>query len=121
MIINFYGAYILRNLSSGAQQNRINNHNREQGRKSHYQNEGQPKIYGGNAIWNKHVLSFFRKIAIVSDYFKANGSSFHTLGAATEKARLPKLSLVLGPISYLGIFERCRRLAKYGSCCVDRT
>ena len=36
-------------------------------RKSHYQNEGLPKIYGGNAIWNKYVLSFFRKIAIVSD------------------------------------------------------
>ena len=30
--INFYGAYIHRNLSSEAQQNRINKHNREQGR-----------------------------------------------------------------------------------------
>ena len=38
------------------------------------------------------VLSFFRKIAIVSDVFKVIGSSFQTLGAATEKARLPKLS-----------------------------
>ena len=43
------------------------------------------------------------------------GSSFQTLGAATEKARLPKLSFVLGTISCcevddlscLGIFERC--------------
>ena len=76
------------------------------------------------------VLSFFRKIAIVSDVFKVIGSSFQTLGAATEKARLPKLSFVLGTISCcgfvlgtisccevddlscLGIFERCRRLAK---------
>ena len=56
------------------------------------------------------------------------GSSFQTLGAATEKARLPNLSFVLGTIScfeiddlsYLGIFERCRRLAKYGSCYIDR-
>ena len=59
IIINFYGAYILRNLSSEAQQNRIIKHNREQGRASHYQNEGKPKMYGGNAVWNKYVLSFF--------------------------------------------------------------
>ena len=32
IIINFYGAYILRNLISEAQQNRIIKHNREQGR-----------------------------------------------------------------------------------------
>ena len=49
-------------------------------RKSH-QNEGQPKIYGGNAIWNK-----------LSDVFKVMGSSFQTLGAATEKARLPMIN-----------------------------
>ena len=100
-------------------------------RKSQYQNEGQRNIYGGNAIWNKYVLRFHRKIAIVSDVFKVLGSSFQTLGAATEKARLPKLIqvFVLGTISCceiddlscLGIFERCRRLAKYGGCCVDRT
>ena len=77
-------------------------------RKSHYQNVGQPKIYGGNAIWNK-----------LSDVFKVMGSSFQTLGATTEKARLPKLSFVLGTISCeiddlscLGIYERYRRLAK---------
>ena len=66
-------------------------------------------------------ISFFsRKIAIVSDVFKVMGSSFQTLGAATEKALSPKLSFVLGTISCceiddlscLGIFERCRRLAK---------
>ena len=61
--------------------------------KSHYQKEGQPKIYGGNAIWNKYVLTFFRKVAVVSDDFKAMGYSFQTLGAMTEKACLPKLSL----------------------------
>ena len=66
-----------------------------------------------------NVLSFFRKIVIVSDVFKVMGSSFQTLGAATEKACLPKLSFVLGTISCeiddlscLGIVERCRRLAK---------
>ena len=32
LIINFYGAYILRNLGSEAQQNRNIKHNREQGR-----------------------------------------------------------------------------------------
>ena len=60
------------------------------------------------------------KIAIVSDVFKVMGSSFQTLGAATEKAHLPKFSFVLGTISLCeiddlscqGVFERCRRLAK---------
>ena len=47
-----------------------------------------------------NVLSFFRKIAIVvSDVFKVVGISFQMLGTATEKARLPKLSFVLGTIS----------------------
>ena len=32
IIINFYGAYILRNVSSEVQQNRIIKHNRKQGR-----------------------------------------------------------------------------------------
>ena len=89
-------------------------------RKSQYQNDGQPKIYGGNAICNKYVWIFIWKIAIVSDVFNVMGSSLQTLGAATEKARLPKLSYVLGKISCceiddmscLGIFERRRRLAK---------
>ena len=44
-------------------------------------------------------IEFFRKVAIVSDVFKVMGSSFQTLGAATEKACLPKLCLVLGTIS----------------------
>ena len=35
-------------------------------RKSHYQNEEPPKSYGGNAF-GIHALSFFRKVAIVSD------------------------------------------------------
>ena len=79
IIINFYDTYIFKNLSSETQQNKTIKHNRE-----------QPKIYGG---------VFFRKIAIVSDVFKVTGSAFQTLGAATEKARLPKLSFVLGTIS----------------------
>ena len=60
------------------------------------------------------------EIAIVSDVFKVMGNSFQALDAATEKARLPKLSFVLGTmgcceiddLSCLGIFEICRRLAK---------
>ena len=58
-------------------------------------------------------------MAIVSDVFKVMGCSFQTIGAATEKACLPKFSLVLGTgsceihdLSCLWIFERCRRLAK---------
>ena len=47
------------------------------------------------------------------------GNSFQTLGAVTEKC-LPKLSFVLSTISCceiddlscLGIFERCKKLAK---------
>ena len=66
-------------------------------------------------------LEFFQKVAIVLDVFKVMLSSFQTLGAATKKACLPKLSLVLGTInccemdglSCIGMFERCRRLAKY--------
>ena len=59
--------------------------------KSHYHNEVQPKIYGGNAILNKFVLRFFWKVPIVSDVFKVMGSSFQTLGAATEKARFAQI------------------------------
>ena len=65
-------------------------------------------------------MNYFRKIAIVSDVFTVMGSSFQTVGAATEKAHLPKLSFVVGTISCceiddlgcLGIFERCKTLAK---------
>ena len=65
-------------------------------------------------------MFFFWNVVIVSDVFKVMGSSLQTLGAATEKARLPKLSFVLGTISCceiddlscLEIFERCKRLAK---------
>ena len=59
------------------------------------------------------------KIAIVSDVFKVMSSLFQTLGAATEKARLPKLRFVICTIiceiddlGCLRIFERRRRLAK---------
>ena len=46
----------------------------------------------------KICLDFFRKIAIASNVFKGVGSSFQIPGTATEKACLPKLSLVLGKI-----------------------
>ena len=63
----------------------------------------------------------FWKVPVVIDLnvLKVMRSSFQTLGAVTEKACLLKFSLVLGTISCemdylscLGIFERCRRLAK---------
>ena len=121
IIISFYGDNILRNLTSEAQQNRIIKHNRKQGHEKisiRTRDNRTFIIYDGNAIWNK-CLEFFRKIAIVIDVSKVMGSLFQTLGAATEKAHLPRLTLVLGPISCeiddlscLGIFERCRRLAK---------
>ena len=56
----------------------------------------------------------------VSHSFKMMVSSFQNLDAGTETARLPRFSLVLGTkswceiddLSCLGIFERCKRLAK---------
>ena len=46
-------------------------------------------VYGWNANSNKYVL---RNVLIVAtDDFKVIGSSFYSFGAATEKARLPKL------------------------------
>ena len=120
IIINFYGAYILRNLSSEAQQNRIIKHNREQGRAKVIIRTRDNRRFMVEMQFGINVFSFFRKIGIVSDVFKVMGSSFQILGAATEKARLPKLSFVLGTISCCEIvdlscpwiFERCRRLAK---------
>ena len=69
------------------------------------------------------MLWCFLNVAIISDDFKVTG--VQTLGAGTDKARLHKLSLVLGTISceiddisYLRIFEK--RLAELGGCRVDR-
>ena len=42
----------------------------------------------------------FTKEAILSQDFNVVGSSFQMMGAATEKARLPRFSLVLGIESY---------------------
>ena len=58
----------------------------------------------------------------LSDDFTVVLSCFEMLGAATEKARLPIVSLVVGTssccevddLSCLGMFDRCRRLAKKG-------
>ena len=66
------------------------------------------------------INMYFEYVARVSNVFKVTGNSFQTLGASTEKTLLPKLSLLLEAIkccqiddlSCLGIFERCRRLAK---------
>lgn len=44
---------------------------------------------------NMSLVFFFWKVAIVLDDFKVMGSSLQILDAVTEKARLPKLNLVL--------------------------
>ena len=95
IIINFYGAYILRNLSSEAQQNIIIKHNREQGRANVIIRTRDNRRFMVEMQFRINVLSFVSEIAIVSDVFKVMVSSFQTLGAATEKACLPKLSFVL--------------------------
>ena len=68
----------------------------------------------------RYVLRCLRKEARLSQDFNVVGSSFQTMGAATEKARLPRFSLVLGiesccevdDLSCLGMLEKCRRLAR---------
>ena len=90
IIINFYGACILKKLSSEVQQNRIIKHNSEQGRAKVSTRTRDNRIFMVEMQFGIDVLSFFRKIAIVSDVFKVIGSSFQTLDAATEKAHLPK-------------------------------
>ena len=72
----------------------------------------------------RYVFRFLllRKDARLSQDFKVVGSSFQMMGAATEKARLPRFSLVLGiesccevdDLSCLGTLEKCRRLARLG-------
>ena len=68
----------------------------------------------------RYVFRFLRKDARLSQDFKVVGSSFQMMGAATEKARLPRFSLVVGiesccevdDLSCLGTLEKCRRLAR---------
>ena len=70
----------------------------------------------------RYVFRFLRKDARLSQDFKVVGSSFQMMGAATEKARLPRFSLVLGiesccevdDLSCLGTLEKCRTLARKG-------
>ena len=72
------------------QQNRIIKHNREQSRAKVSIRTRDNRRFMVEMQFGTDVLSFFRKIPIVSDVFKVIGSSFQTVGAATEKARLPK-------------------------------
>ena len=105
------------------QQNRLIKHNHEQGRASHYQNKGQPKIYG-KPIWNK-CLEFFQKVAIVSDVFKVNGSSFRAIG--DRESTLAQVKFCLSTISCceiddmscLGILERYLNDSSYVLCRCD--
>ena len=69
IIINLYGVYILRNLSSEAQQNRIIKHNHEQGRaKVIIRTRDNRRVMVEMQFGiNMFLVFFFRKIAIVSD------------------------------------------------------
>ena len=66
-------------------------------------------------------LIFLRKVSIVSEYSIITGRGLQLVSAATEKARLPILSLVLGTKRCLErddleITEKCNRLTKYVGC-----
>ena len=73
-------------------------------------------------------FQFLTKGYVVSEVLIAIGSWFQIVGAATEKARLPIFSLVLGTkcclekddLRVLEISEKCSRLTKYdeGGCIV---
>ena len=83
-----------------------------------------PTFYGRNAISNKYVFNFLRKLSIVSEDLIAIGSCFQIVGVATEKACLPMFSLVLATKScletddlrVLDISEKFSRLTKYVGC-----
>ena len=66
IIINFYGTYILKNLGSEAQQNIIIKHNREQGSAKVVRTRDNQRFMV-KIQFGINVLSFFWKIAIVSD------------------------------------------------------
>ncbi len=82
--------------------------------------KGPPTILGGKAILKRYVSRFLRREARLSQDFNVVGSSFQRMGAATEKARLPRFSLIMGiescfevdVLSCLGMLEKCRRLAR---------
>ena len=83
--------------SSEAQQNKIVNHFQEPGTYSgRHPFKGPSTILGGKVILKRYVLGFLRNKAKLSQYFNVVGSSFQMSGAATEKARLPRFSFVLG-------------------------
>ena len=48
-------------------------------------------------------LNCFRKTDIVSDFFEVMVYSFQTPSAASDKEQMPKLSVILGTISYCEI------------------
>ena len=87
------------------QQNRIIKHNREQGRAKVILRTRDNRRFLVEMQFGINVLSFFSEDSyIVLNVFKVMGSSFQTLGAATEKARLPKLSFVLDTIKCCKIY-----------------
>ena len=61
IIINFYGAYILRNLSSEGQQHSIIKHNREQGRANVSIRTRDNRTFMVEMQFGIDVLSFFGK------------------------------------------------------------
>ena len=81
--------------------------------------KGPPTIF---KRWKSNIeeISFemFTERGKTSQYFNVVGSSFQMMGAATEKARLPRFSLVLGIESCCEVDDlsclvmKCRRLAR---------
>ena len=71
-------------------------------------------IYGGNAIWNKYVLSFFQKEALVSDDFKVMRSSFQTLGAEKAFAQVKiSFSNIVKYIMHLNMIIMLQKMVYY--------
>ena len=87
IIINFCDAYILRNLSSEAQQNKIFEHNREQAREAQTRDTGRFMV---EMQFEINVLSFFRKIAIVSG-FQSDGECIPDPGHSDRESTFTKV------------------------------
>ena len=76
-------------------------------------------MFGGVVEFEINVLSFFSEDSYCFRCYQSDGEFVPDPRHSAEKARLSKLSFVLGTISCeiddlscLVIFDRCRRLAK---------
>ena len=71
--MNFYGAYILRNLSLEAQQNRIIKHNREQGRAKVIIRTRDNRRFISEMQFGIDVLSFFSENSYIFRCLQSDG------------------------------------------------